>query len=80
MSSPSSSQEVMKAENFLKLFFSAQTVMTDDKFVMIMTTCRPTFFWVVQTALFALNPLLIALFLYEGLNTTKNRAGTSRGS
>ena len=70
----------MKARNFLKLFLGAQTVMTDDEFVMIMTTCRPVFFWVVQIALFALNVLPIAFFLYECLNTTKNRAETKRGS
>ena len=70
----------MKAENFLKLFLGAQTVMTDDEFVMIMMTCRLAFFWALQMALFALNALPTALFLYEGLNTTKNRAGTSRGS
>ena len=70
----------MKAENFLKLFLGTQTIMINDEFIMIMTTCRPAFFWVVQTALFALNALPTALFLYEGLNTTKNRAGTSRGS
>ena len=80
MSSPASSQEVMIAKNFLKLFLGAQTVITNDDFVMIMMTCRPAFFWVLQTALFALNALPTALFLYEGLNTTKNRAGTSRGS
>ena len=70
----------MKAENFLKLFLGTQTIMTDKEFVMIMTTCRPAFFWVLQTTLFALNALPTALFLYEGLNTTKNRAGTSVGS
>ena len=50
--------------------------MTDDKFIMIMMMCRPAFFQVVQTAVFALNALPTALFLYEGLNTTKNIAGT----
>ena len=65
----------MTARKFLKLFFGAQTVITDDKFIMIMTRALGTFSLVVQPALMALNAPPTAIFLYKDINITLKLVG-----
>ena len=62
----------MKTGKVLKLFLGAQTVMTDDELVMIMTRALGTFSLVVQMVLIALNAPPTTIFLYEYINITLN--------